>query len=505
MQLSRSTLKNITSENVSIPSEEIFELPEKVLQFGTGVLLRGLPDYFIDAANKAGIFNGRIVVIKSTSKGDTTAFDKQDGLYTLCERGFQNGEKVEKNIICSAISRVLNAQDQWAEILKCARNEDLQIIISNTTEVGIQLIKDDIKSDPPVSYPGKLLAFLYERFTYFEGSKECGFVIIPTELIVDNGKKLKAILLELARQNSLESEFIEWVENSNHFCNSLVDRIVTGMPEKEIRDQIEAQLGYTDDLLIMSEIYSLWAIEGGEEIKNILSFAKIDEGVVIESNIDLYRELKLRLLNGTHTLTCGLAFLAGFDTVQHAMEDVSFSTFIDDLMRNEIAPSIPFEIENSVKQSFISKVLDRFRNPNINHRWISITLNYTSKMGMRCIPLLINHYKNNDSVPDLFALGFAAYLYFMKPVKKYGLEFFGAIDGKEYLIEDPSAAIFYDFWNKDSVEETVNEVLKQISIWGYDLSRLNGFQKAVTDNLNSIINKGMEANLETYYSKKTNA
>jgi len=502
MQLSRSNLKNITSENVVIPEGGIFELPEKVLQFGTGVLLRGLPDYFIDKANKAGIFNGRIVVIKSTSKGDSTAFDKQDGLYTLCERGFENGKKVEKNIICSAISRVLNAQDEWAEILKCARNENTQIVISNTTEVGIQLIKDDIKSGTPVSYPGKLLAFLYERFTYFNGSKESGFVIIPTELITENGKKLKAILLELSHQNSLETQFMEWLENSNHFCNSLVDRIVTGMPQKEIRGQVESQLGYTDDLLTMSETYSLWAIEGDKKIKNILSFAQVDEGVVIEPNIDLYRELKLRLLNGTHTLTCGLAFLAGFDTVQHAMEDKYFATFIESLMRNEIAPSISFEIEDSIKQSFITKVLDRFRNPNINHRWISITLNYTSKMGMRCIPLLINHYKKNDSVPSLFAFGFAAYLYFMKPVKKSGSEFFGAINGDDYLIEGPSAASFYDFWKKGSIEGTVNEVLKDISIWGYDLSSLNGFQKAVTENLNSIINKGMKASLETYYSKK---
>ncbi len=139
MKLSRYNLKNITSEKVALPDEEIFDLPEKVLQFGTGVLLRGLPDYFIDAANKVGIFNGRIVVVKSTSKGDTTAFDKQDGLYTLCERGIQNGNKVEENIICSAISRVLNAQDEWSEILKCAHNEDLQIIISNTTEVGIHI------------------------------------------------------------------------------------------------------------------------------------------------------------------------------------------------------------------------------------------------------------------------------------------------------------------------------------------------------------------------------
>lgn len=503
MKLSISTVKNITSEKVVVPNEDIFDLRERVLQFGTGVLLRGLPDYFIDAANKAGIFNGRIVVVKSTSKGDTTAFDKQDGLYTLCERGIQDGNKVEENIICSAISRVLNAQDQWTEILKCAHNKDLQIIISNTTEVGIQLVKEDFSKHPPVSYPGKLLAFLYERFTAFKGSKDSGFVIIPTELIPENGKKLECIVLELAHLNSLEDEFIEWIENSNYFCNSLVDRIVTGMPEKEIRNEIEKELGYSDDLLIVSEIYSLWAIEGDEKIKNILSFAEADEGVVIESNIDLHRELKLRLLNGTHTLTCGLAFLSGFDTVQHAMEDEKFSSFIENLMRNEIAPSIPYEIDDATKQSFISKVLDRFRNPHINHHWINITLNYTSKMRMRCIPLLINHYKKHDSVPSLFALGFAAYLYFMKVVKQKGEEYFGEADGKEYLIEDPLAEKFYRIWNNNNVEEIVNELLKDISIWGDDLSHLKGFAKAVKNNLNSILNNGMKANLEAYHSNKT--
>ncbi|MDE3182070.1 MAG: tagaturonate reductase [Bacteroidota bacterium] len=503
MKLSRYNLKNITSERVALPDEEIFELPEKVLQFGTGVLLRGLPDYFIDAANKVGIFNGRIVVVKSTSKGDTTAFDKQDGLYTLCERGIQDGNKVEEDIICSAISRVLNAQDEWTEILKCAHNPELQIIISNTTEVGIQLVKDDIRKHPPVSFPGKLLSFLYERFIAFKGSEDSGFVIIPTELILENGKKLESIVLELAHLNSLEDEFIEWLENSNYFCNSLVDRIVTGMPEKETKNKIENELGYSDDLLIMSEVYSLWAIEGDEKIKNILSFADADEEVVIEPNIDLHRELKLRLLNGTHTLTCGLAFLAGFDTVQHAMEDGTFSAFIEDLMRNGIAPAIPFEIDDATKQSFISKVLDRFRNPHIAHQWKSITLNYTFKMKMRCIPLLINHYKNMDTPPSLFALGFASYLYFMKAVKQDGKEFYGELNGEEYLIEDPSAERFYRFWKNNSVDTLVEEVLKDISIWGHDLSQFNGFTEAVKNNLNNIINKGMKATLDTYHSKKT--
>jgi tagaturonate reductase len=503
MKLSQYTLKKITSEKVALPDEQIFDLPEKVLQFGTGVLLRGLPDYFIDAANKVGIFNGRIVVVKSTSKGDTAAFDKQDGLYTLCERGIQNGKKVEKNIICSAISRVLNGQEEWEEILKCAHNEDTQIIISNTTEVGIQLVKDDIRKHPPVSYPGKLLSFLYERFTAFKGSTDSGFVIVPTELILENGKKLESIVLELAHLNSLEDEFIEWVENSNYFCNSLVDKIVTGMPAKEIREEIERDLGYSDDLLTMSEVYSLWAIEGDEKIKNILSFAEADEGVVIEPNIDLHRELKLRLLNGTHTLTCGLAFLAAFDSVRSAMDDKNFSSFMEDLMRNEIAPSIPFDIEDATKQSFISKVLDRFRNPHIDHKWKSITLNYTSKMKMRCVPLLINYYKNTDSIPSLFSLGFAAYLYFMKAVKQKGKEFFGEANGKEYLIEDPYAERFYQVWKNPNVAQVVKEVLKDISIWGQDLSALNGFAEEVSKDLKSIIDNGMKVQIETYHATKT--
>ena len=267
MILSRFTVKNISPEIVEVPDETMFDLPEKVLQFGTGVLLRGLPDYFINKANKQGLFNGRIVVVKSTTKGNSSPFEKQDGLYTLCIRGVQNGEKVEENIINASISRVLCADKDWEQILECAHNQNMQIIISNTTEVGIQLIHDDVRRHPPVSFPGKLLAFLYERYHAFNGSVQSGMVIIPTELIVDNGKALEAIVLELAHLNGLEEAFIEWLECCNHFCNSLVDRIVTGKPDEEIHIRLQSELGYKDELLIMSEAYRLWAIEGDEKIK----------------------------------------------------------------------------------------------------------------------------------------------------------------------------------------------------------------------------------------------
>ena len=502
MKLSRYTLKNISSENVVLPDDVLFELPEKVLQFGTGVLLRGLPDYFIDKANRQGIFNGRIVVVKSTSTGDTADFDKQDCLYTLCVRGFQEGKLIEENIINSSISRVLSAADHWEQILECAHNQNMQVIISNTTEVGIQLVNEDIRKHPPGSFPGKLLAFLYERFRAFGGSAHSGMVIIPTELISDNGRKLESIVLELAHLNSLEEEFIEWLENHNCFCNSLVDRIVPGKPDVPTLNAIEKDLGYSDQLLIMSEVYRLWAIEGDEEVKNILSFTKADEGAIIEPDITIYKELKLRLLNGTHTLSCGLAFLSHFQTVKEAMDNETISSFMNELMLQELAPAIPYKVSAEVAKDFGNKVLDRFRNPMIKHQWINITVQYTSKIKMRIVPLLLSHYKQHQTPPELIALGFAGYLLFTKPVKKESEKYYGVLNGQEYPIQDEFAALFMKRWNNFTAPDLVKEVLNDVDIWGENLMALPGFYESVLEKLNLLTSNSVTEVIETVQSKK---
>ncbi|WP_440134725.1 tagaturonate reductase [Chitinophaga sancti] len=459
----------LSKNHVALP-----ELPEKVLQFGTGVLLRGLPDYFIDKANKAGIFNGRIVVVKSTGKGGTDAFAAQDNLYTQCIQGIQAGQRISEYIVNSSISRVLPAATQWAAILACAENPGIEIIISNTTEVGITLTDDDIHAAPPASFPGKLLAFLLRRYQ----SKGKGMVIIPTELIPDNGTKLKNIVLELAKRHMLEEPFMHWLETENHFCNSLVDRIVPGALPAEERAAIEKELGYEDQLMIMSEVYRLWAIEtDSEEVGNVLSFAKADEGVVLAPDINVFRELKLRLLNGTHTLTCGLAHLAGFETVREAMEDPAFEAVISALMQHEITPAITdINIREDVALRFAVSVLDRFRNPYIRHRWLSITMQYTSKMKMRVIPVLRKYYQQVHEVPALLAMGFAAYLLTMKQD-----------------IQDDHGAYFKQKWQQLSPESLVQEVLKNQELWGEDLTKYKGFAQAVTVMLNNLINDGAAA------------
>lgn len=502
MMLSRYNLKNIESQEIATPAPAVFDLPEKVLQFGTGVLLRGLPDYFIDKANRQDLFNGRVVVVKSTNNGDSSAFDRQDGLYTLCVRGLENGNKIEENSINTSISRVLSANNEWSEILKCAHNPNMQIIISNTTEVGIQLVNDDVHRHPPTSFPGKLLAFLFERYKAFDGSRQSGMVIVPTELIIDNGKKLESIVLELAHLNGLDDNFIQWLENCNYFCSSLVDRIVPGKPGAEDRKQMEKNFGYSDELLTVSESYRLWAIEGDEYIRSVLSFAAADEGVVIEPDINLFRELKLRMLNGTHTLSCGLAWLAGFETVREAMEHADMSGFISDLMLHEIAAGIPYPVDSKQTQEFGKKVLDRFRNPYIQHHWMSITMQYTSKMKMRNVPVITRYAETMKVVPENIALGFAAYLLFLRPVTKKADGYYGSWQNEEYRINDDHAPYFYEKWKKSGAQGIVDQVLGDSGLWGEDLTVIPGFAAAVKEKLTLLQERSVLEVIQLNKTKK---
>lgn len=491
MILSKQTLKEISKKpGIEVPDQALFALPEKVLQFGTGVLLRALPDHFIDKANKKGLFNGRVVIVKST-ESDSSAFDRQDGLYTVCVRGIENGQTIEENIVNASVSRVISATGDWAGVLACAANPDMQIVISNTTEVGIQLVQDNISDNPPSSFPGKLLAFLYERYKIFRGDRSRGMVIVPTELITDNGSKLESIVLELAHRNNLEYGFIEWLEEANVFCNSLVDRIVPGKPAREELSKLEASLGYTDELLTMSEVFRLWAIEGNEQVKRLLSFSEADSGVVITPDITLFKELKLRLLNGTHTFNCGLAFLSGFDITRQAVTDEVYGAFTKALMHEEIAPAIPFNIDVDVKRKFAYNVFERFCNPFIDHQWLSITVQYTSKMKMRNVPLLLRHYALQQSVPVHMATGFAGYLLFMRSARVEGGKCFGERNGMPYEIKDDAALYFHELWGNNDALNLVDIVLADEKLWEADLKALPGFADAVKEKLGSMIRNGV--------------
>jgi tagaturonate reductase len=500
--LSKKILAGFKAKNLDVPGEDYFQYPERVLQFGTGVLLRGLVDYFIDKANKQGLFRGRIVVIKSTRAGDLQAFSKQDNLYTLCIRGIESGKTSEENMLNASISRVLSAHDSWKEILACAANPELQIIVSNTTEIGLVFEEDNIHNSPPGSFSGKLLAFLYERYKIFSGDSEKGFVIIPTELLPENGSILKSILIRLAHLHRLENPFIEWLEKANDFCSSLVDRIVPGkLPPKEL-EKTSQLLGYEDDLMIKAEIYRLWAIEtSNERTKKILSFSAADPGVVVEKDIHIFRELKLRILNGSHTLSCGLGVLSGFEIVREAMADKTFFDFENRLIKQEIIPVILDKtLSKEMALEFADKVLDRYRNPYLEHKWLSITMQYSSKMKTRDLPLLVTYVEKYGGIPSLMSLGWAAHILFMKCTQAADKEYYGEYRGKRYPVNDNQALLYSEAWTNPA--KVITKILGDTRLWGRDLNDLPGFSDSVSGNLKLLEIHGAKQTIEMVLALK---
>jgi tagaturonate reductase len=303
---------------------------------------------------------------------------------------------------------------------------------------------------------------------------------VPTELIPDNGTKLKEICLDLAKYNHLDVHFIKWLHTANDFCNSLVDRIVSGNEKAHTNGEVNSKV-IGDALAIVSEPYSLWAIEtSSDRTKQILSFSKADENIVLAENIERYRELKLRLLNGAHTFSCGLAILSGFRTVKEAMENKFFESFLSNLMHDEISKAIlSKDIKEADAKEFTDKVLDRFRNPFIDHLWVSITKQYTSKMLMRNIPSLLAYYQRLNRVPEHMAIGFCSYILFMHSEELEIGKYSGKINGEYTLIHDAKASILNEKWAKSNLKETVKEILSDSDLWHADLTQLPGFEKTV--------------------------
>ena len=471
------------------PSGEHLEYPERAIQFGTGAFLRGFVDYFLDCANHRGMFRGRIVAVGSTGSGRDAAFEQQDGLFTLASRGLQNGKSTESLRIVGAVSRALSANDDWEAVLEVARSPDLELIFSNTTEVGIAYDEGDTADmRPPRSFPAKLARFLLERARSFEFDAAWSVVVLPCELIEDNGDRLREMVVRHGRRWYVEPEFFRWLDAAVPFCNTLVDRIVPGAPGGAARASLEERLGYSDALLTACEPYRLFAIETPAHVPEALRFADADPGIVLAEDIAPFRERKVRLLNGAHTLMVPVALGIGAETVRDAVQHPAVGAFVRSAMQEEIAPYL----EAPGASQFASEVLERFANPHVHHLLADITLQATMKMRVRVLPSIRRYAEATGGVPRALAFGYAAHLWFAG----------GAAAGApETGRADEQGGSIRALWTRHASEgdEGVRAMAlaasSNVALWDSDLSRIPGFVDVVADHLIRIRTEGMAAAL----------
>ncbi|MDV7185968.1 tagaturonate reductase [Lutibacter sp. TH_r2] len=475
-------------KNLNRTTVESNSYTERVLQFGEGNFLRAFANWMIHEMNKKADFDAGVVVVQPIDQGLVKMLNDQDGLYTLYLNGIKNGEVLSEKEVIDCITRGINPYENYADYLANAENPDLRFVISNTTEAGISYNANDKLDDAPQSsFPGKLTALMYKRFQIFNGASDKGLIVIPCELIDRNGDNLKKIILQYATDWNLGDEFVEWINEDNIFCNTLVDRIVPGYPRDKM-DAITKELGYKDNLVVEGEQFHLWVIEGPESVKDEFPSEACGLNVVFTDNMEPYRTRKVRILNGAHTTLVPVGYLYGIDRVRESLEDEVVGKFLKNALFNDISPTLDLPAEEL--SQFSADVLDRFRNPYLAHELMSISLNSISKYKTRVLPSVLEYVKRKNELPKNLLFSLAALITFYK----------GDRNGTEIALKDDAAVLdfFKEAWANNNFVEVAEKTLSNKDFWGTDLTEIDGLQEEVTTHLEAILNNGMKATLDAF-------
>lgn len=490
VEIERSMImKQLNRQNYPGPT-----YPTKIVQFGEGNFLRAFVDWQIDLLNEKTDLNAGITVVRPIDTDFPPLLNTQDGLYTTIIRGLnEQGERVKDFRIIRSINNEINIYKQFDDYLALAKDENIEFIFSNTTEAGISYHAGDKLTDrPATSYPAKLTQFLYTRFQHFTGATDKGLIIIPCELIDYNGEALQELVNRYAKEWQLPNAFIDWLNSSNTFCSTLVDRIVTGYPRNEVAE-LQQELGYQDTFLDTAEYFYLFVIQGPKSLATKLRLELLNLNILLVDDIKPYKERKVAILNGAHTAMVPVAYLAGLNDVGSTMQDEQLLSFVEQAIYQEIMPVL--SLPQDELQAFAKAVINRFKNPFIVHQLLAISLNSMTKYRTRILPQLLAYQEKYQQLPKCLTFALAALIVFYQ----------GKRNDEQIPLQDDGwiLEMYNKLWQQHadqqiSTLQLVAEVLAQSQHWGCDLTQTSELVDTVSEQVDTILAKGMRASLQSY-------
>ncbi|NVK48817.1 MAG: tagaturonate reductase [Cyclobacteriaceae bacterium] len=448
----------------------------QILQIGNGNFLRGFVDWMVQVAQEKGVFHGNIYSVQIHSKEEDPRMLRQNNRFHVWEAGFSNGKEIDQVKEITCISNYSCIHQDFEGFLQIAENPDLQFVISNTTEAGIETrLEDKNLGIIPKSFPGKITRFLYHRYLHFKGDLQKGLIFLPCELVERNGQELKRCMQWYAAIWKLEEGFSFWLDQCCTFCDTLVDRIVPGFP-RDNYSKVASRLHFEDELLVMCEPFHFWAIDGPNWLPNVFPLDKAGLNVKFVKDLNPYRTRKVRILNGAHTALVPFAFLQGFRTVRDCVEDPEMKIWLKALLFEEILPTL--EGNKQDLEDFGKDVLERFANPFIRHELQSIALNGISKFRVRVLPSILFFHEKTGKWPSRLLEAFAATLLFYR----------GKFKGVNLPLNDLDYVTDYfkKAWEISDRNTLIQEVLSNIDLWGEDLNVYPELANQLTQTLESL-------------------
>lgn len=394
----------------------------------------------------------------------------QDHLFTVLEKGAEGNQA----IVVGAVHECLNAKlDSLAAIIEKFCEPQVAIVSLTITEKGYcidpatgkldmhntRILHDLENPTEPHSAPGILVEALHRR-------RERGlppFTVLSCDNIPDNGHVVKNAVLGMAQKRS--AELAGWIDAHVSFPGTMVDRIVPAATETSLAE-ITQELGVEDPCAISCEPFIQWVVED-----NFVAGRPEWEaaGVQMVKDVLPWEQMKLRMLNGSHSFLAYLGYLAGYAHINECMEDASFREAARRVMLNEQAPTL--RITDVDLTAYADSLIDRFANPALQHRTWQIAMDGSQKLPQRMLDGIRVHLERKSAWP-LLALGVAGWICYVSGTDERG----DAID-----VRDPLSDKIQSIVKASSEAERVNALLTLSEVFGQDLPHNSVFVNAVNE------------------------
>ena len=488
LRLNLQHLKNLPA-NVILPHYERSKIKPGIFHLGIGAFHRAHQAFYTDAVmNQAGDHWGIIgCSLRSASVRDQLV--PQDGLFTLVERSGA-GNKMQ---IIGSVLDVMLAPENPAAVIAAMVDQDIRIISLTITEKGychdpatgqLNLHNSDIIHDlanptSPITAIGFLVAALAKRH-----QQQHPVTILSCDNLPDNGALLKRCVIHYAKQQS--DDLARWIDHEISFPNNMVDRIVPATTEDD-RQEFETLLGMRDEGLVICEPFSQWVIEdhfvcGRPTWENA--------GALLVKDVKAYEKIKLRLLNGAHSLMAYSGYLSGYQYINEVMENPAFVNLVRTYMQEDAGKTITappgFDIENYKHQ-----LLQRFSNPALKHRTWQIAMDGSQKLPQRLLSSLREQLVAHGPI-DIICLAIAAWMRYVSGVDDQG----DPID-----VVDPLAAALKEITvpSASNMNDYVNRLIRVEAIFGKDLPEEKVVVATVVDWMEQFSRDGVKETIERRY------
>ena len=480
MKLNKQTLAQTDKQadkRAALPAYDNAALLPGIVHLGLGAFHRAHQAVYTDTVLAQGDLRWGIVGVSLRSPDTRDALAPQDHLYTLAIRGTE-GEQLR---IIGSLIESLVAPESPAAVLAAMSHPHCHIVSLTVTEKGYchdpasntlrfdhpDIVHDLAHADAPRSAIGFIVRALDKR-------RDAGlppFTVLSCDNLPSNGNTSRALVLAFAER--IDPELSKWISQHGAFPNSMVDRIVPKTTDED-RTAIAAHLGVDDAWPVVTEPFSQWVIEDRFAGPRP---AWESAGATLVEEAEPYEHAKLRMLNGSHSSLAYLGSLAGYVTVDQAIRDDGLRAFIEQMMTQEIAPTL----QRPGLNDYRDELVERFRNPALKHRLQQIAMDGSQKLPQRLLGTI--RARLDAGLPCArLCFAVAGWIRYLRGEDEAGLV---------YPISDPLAESLQAAACIADIDERVDALLALEAVFGNDLAKRVEFVSAVKTFLRSIEEQGV--------------